>query len=409
MKSEKFEKIYKIVMLIIITVAITFFVTTIGIYNYIKSGKNPSYLTTVLGEEEASTEYIASVLQNFRDLIDKEYVGEINEQDLLDGAIKGYISGLNDPYSEYYTKEEMSSVMEETEGEFIGIGVYITTDIEENKVVVVSAMKDYPADKAGIKAGDYIVKVDGVEYTGEQIDELTNSLKGEENTTSKIEILRDGETQEIEVKREKVKVSHIDAEMLDSEIGYIDILSFDGDTATEFETKYNELVNQGMKKLIIDVRNNGGGVVEEALNIADLMVDKDKILLITKNKNEEEEIRKAQKDKIINIPVVILANEYSASASEILVAALKEQAGIKVIGKTTYGKGVIQTLHMLADGSGVKLTTEEYYTPNRNKINKIGITPDIEVSLDEKYKGVTNIPIEDDLQLQMAIEEIKKE
>ena len=138
-------------------------------------------------------------------------------------------------------------------------------------------------------------------------------------------------------------------------------------------------------------------------------MDKDKILLITKNKNEEEEIRKAQKDKIINIPVVILANEYSASASEILVAALKEQAGIKVIGKTTYGKGVIQTLHMLADGSGVKLTTEEYYTPNRNKINKIGITPDIEVSLDEKYKGVTNIPIEDDLQLQMAIEEIKKE
>ena len=257
MKSEKFEKIYKIVMLIIITVAITFFVTTIGIYNYIKSGKNPSYLTTVLGEEEASTEYIASVLQNFRDLIDKEYVGEINEQDLLDGAIKGYISGLNDPYSEYYTKEEMSSVMEETEGEFIGIGVYITTDIEENKVVVVSTMKDYPADKAGIKAGDYIVKVDGVEYTGEQIDELTNSLKGEENTTSKIEILRDGETQEIEVKREKVKVLILNTKNILLKI--VDV-SYGGTNSAIIEPKdiLAEPIKMGAPKIIL-VHNHPSG------------------------------------------------------------------------------------------------------------------------------------------------------
>ena len=212
---------------------------------------------------------------------------------------------------------------------------------------------------------------------------------------------------EFNITRENIKISHVNSDVLENNIGYIKISSFEGGCASEFKTAYEELANKNISSIIIDLRYNGGGIVNEALQIADLMVPKNEILLITKDKNEEEEITKAKKDVSINVPIVVLVNEYSASASEILAGILKEDINAKLIGVKTYGKGVIQTVYPLSDGSGLKITTNEYYTPKRNKINKIGIEPTIEIELPEEWQNMANVPNEEDTQLKKAIEELK--
>ena len=226
-------------------------------------------------------------------------------------------------------------------------------------------------------------------------------------TNVKITILRNNEEMEFNITRENIKISHISSDILDDNIGYIKISSFEGGCANEFQTAYEELASKNISSLIIDLRYNGGGIVNEALQIADLMIPKNEILLITKDKNEEEEITKAKKDVSVNVPIVVLVNEYSASASEILAGILKEDIQARLIGVKTYGKGVIQTVYPLSDGSGLKITTNEYYTPKYNKINKIGIEPTIEIKLPEEWQNMANVPAEQDTQLKKAIEESK--
>ncbi|CDA16757.1 carboxyl-terminal protease [Clostridium sp. CAG:571] len=232
-------------------------------------------------------------------------------------------------------------------------------------------------------------------------------MKGVAGTTVKITVLRDSKEIEFNITRENIKISHVSSNVLDNNIGYIKISSFEGGCANEFLEKYREIEKQNIKSLIIDLRFNGGGIVDEALNIAEFMVPKGKTLLITKDKKENEDVTVAKEDAIINMPIVVLVNEYSASASEILAGILKEDVDAKLIGNTTYGKGVIQTVYTLSDGSGLKITTNEYYTPNHNKINKIGIEPTIKVELPDELKQVTNLSLEEDKQMQRAIEELK--
>ena len=261
-------------------------------------------------------------------------------------------------------------------------------------------MKSSPAEEAGIQIGDVIEKIDGVAYTGKQLDEATKVLKAEEGTTATLTIRRDNEEKELTVVRRKITVQHVASEMLENNIAYIQIDSFDANVASNFEEQITSLMNNGATGIIIDLRNNGGGIVDEATGIADLFLDKGETILITKSKKENnEEETKSERDPIVNdISVVILVNEATASASEILAGALKDNYGATIIGKQTYGKGVIQTLYTLTDGSGIKITTEEYYTPNHNQINEVGITPDIEVDITEN----------EDTQLQRAIEELTK-
>ena len=334
-------------------------------------------------------------------------MGEINDEELIDGAIKGYVSALGDPYTVYYTKKEMAEIMQETNGNYVGIGIYMTLNKEMNAIEVIKPMENSPAEKAGILQGDIITKVDGEAYTGDKMDEASNKIKGEAGTKVKIEILRDEETKEFEITREKILISHITTKVLENNIGYIAISDFDGGCANEFETKYKKLKEQGITKLIIDIRNNGGGIVDEAIDILDLIIDKESTLLITTNKNGEEEITKAKKEPIINMPIVVLTNGYSASASEILAGALKDNEKATLVGTTTYGKGVIQELHQLTDGSGLKITTNEYFTPNHNKINKVGIEPNVTIELSDEAKTTLNLKEEDDNQLQKAIEILK--
>lgn len=398
MKSEKTNKIYKIVMLVILTAIITFILTSVLMYN-------------VIGKQNVkninSTSSIERTFENFRKFIKNKYIGTIDENKMLESAIKGYVEGIGDEYSEYITAEEMKEYMEETNGKYVGIGIYIANNTETNQIVVLMPMKDSPAEEAGIKAGDIITKIDGVEYKGEDLTKASNALKQEEGTKAKVEILRDKETIELEVERRTIKINHIESEIISNNIGYMQISTFDDGCYEEFEQKLQELKSKNIKSLIIDLRNNGGGIVEEAINIADLFVEKDKTLLITTEKDNQEEITKAKKDKTIDVPVVILVNKNTASASEILAAGIKENCNkVTIVGKTTYGKGVIQTIFTLTDGSGLKLTTNEYFTPNHNKINKVGIKPDIEVEFPEG-ESIYTIEQGKDTQLQKAIEILK--
>lgn len=403
MEKRNSQQVYKTIMLIIITVLITALVTTIVIYNFvIKSGK-----IAIKSEDNSSLSGLEATLASFRSVLEEKYMGEIDDEALIEGAIKGYVSALGDPYTTYYTKEEMDELMEETTGNYVGIGIYMTLDIDNNAIYVVKPMEDSPAEEAGIQAGDLITKVDGKEYSGEELDQASNAIKGEEGTTVKLEILRDGETQELEVERRKIVVSHIVEKKFDN-VGYLLIEDFDGGCAKEFEEKYKELESQGIDRLIIDLRNNGGGVVDEAVSIADMLLDKDDTILITKDKKGNEEITKSEHNPTITMPVVVLTNGYSASASEILVGALQDNERATIVGTKTYGKGVIQEVDRLNDGSGLKITIEEYYTPNKNEINKVGIEPDEEIDLSNEVKEQGTYTDDEDNQLQKAIEIIKE-
>lgn len=401
MDSDKRQKIYKIIMLVVIVATITFISTTLLMSQYV--GGNVRYIT--LSSNDGG---ISSTIASFRKIIDQKFLGEIDEEKVMQETIRGYIKGLNDPYTEYMTKDEMEEFTADVMGNFTGIGIYLTNDIQKNAVVVISPIKDTPAHKAGILPGDIITKVDGVSYTGEQLTEASNKIKGEIGTKVTLEIIRDNKTLTFEITRENIKVNHVEGEVLENNIGYIVFNSFDDGCSDEFKEKLEELKNKNITSLIIDIRNNGGGLVDEALEIADYIIEKDKTLLITVDKNNNEEITKAEKNPIIDLPIVLLINENSASASEILAGALKDNKKATIVGEKSYGKGVIQELLTLTDGSGLKITTNEYFTPNRNKINEVGINPDVEVSLSEELKQQLVIEQKDDTQLQKAIEIIKQ-
>ena len=281
-------------------------------------------------------------------------------------------------------------------------------DTETNRIMVLSPIKGGPAEKAGLQPGDYIISVDGVEYSGEQMTEASNNIKGEEGTTVKIEILRGNETLNFELTRENIKVNPVEGEVLEDDIGYITFSSFDEGTADEFKSKFEELQGQGITSLIIDLRNNGGGIVDEALNIANYILDKDSVILYEVNKSNEEEVEKTTDDPIINMPIVVLTNGNTASSSEILAGALKDHGKATIVGTKTYGKGVIQQIITLSDGSGLKITSEKYLTPNRTEINKVGIEPDEEVELPDSVTNVLNVERSEDTQLQKAIEVLNR-
>ncbi len=403
MEEKKRFKIYKVVMLVILVAFITFLLTTIGMYQYFtKSGSGQKIIST-------SSEYqdIASELSKYKRLIDKYFLGDVDEEKLKEGAIKGYIEGLDDQYTEYISKDDMKDYLEDATGNFVGIGIYMTKDTDANKIMVLSPIKGSPAEKAGILPGDYIVAVDDVTYTADDMSVAANKIKGEVGSSVKIEILRNSETKTFEITRENIKVNPVEGKVLENNIGYIEFSSFDDGTADDFKAKYEELEKQGIKSLVIDLRNNGGGIVSEALQIADYILEKDDVILYEVDKNNKEEIKKSENNPIINMPIVLLTNGNTASSSEILAGALKDHGKAKIVGTKTYGKGVIQQLLTLPDGSGLKITSEEYLTPNKTKINKIGIEPDEKVELPDTVKNVLTIEQKDDTQLQKAIEILK--
>lgn len=402
--KQKRQNIYRVIMLIVLTAVITFMVTTIAMYSKFQNSGSLSSN----GSSSSSENTLVKTLQSFKAMINKLYIGDVDEDAMIEGALKGYVEGLGDPYTEYYTKEEMADLREELNSEYVGIGVYIGNNAVDNTIVIAGTIKSSPAEEAGLKAGDVVEKIDDVSYTGKQLSEATKVLKAEEGTTVKLTILRDEKEIEINITRRKITVEHVSSKMMDNNVAYIKIDSFDNNVAGSFKSQLTDLMKGNVNGIIIDLRSNGGGIVTEATDIADLFLEKDETILITKSKKDnEEKITKSKQEPIVkNTPVVILVNEATASASEILAGALKDKYNATIVGKTTYGKGVIQSLYNLKDGSGLKITTDEYFTPNHNKIQKTGITPDVEVDLTKDADG--NYETGDkDAQLLKAIEVIK--
>lgn len=400
MNSEKAQKVYRIVMLIIITALVSSLITAIVVTEKLTSSS--SIESIVKGD---GTTGLETRLAYIRTLLEESYMGELDDEQMIETAVKGYVAGVGDEYTVYYTKEEMDAQYDEAMGNYVGIGIYMVVNYEKGTIEVVEPMENSPALEAGMQEGDMIISVNGKELTADNVRELSNEIKGEEGTTVKLGIKRGEETFEVDVERKRIEVSHIDAKMLENDIAYIQVLDFDGGTAKEFKENYENLKNDGATSLIIDIRGNGGGVVDEAIDMLEMICDKNSTLLIETDKNGNEEIIKSNENPTIDMPIVVLVNENSASASEIFAGALKDNGKATIIGTKTFGKGVIQTLLRLSDGSGLKMTTEEYCTPNRNKINKIGIEPNITVELPEDIEEVTE---ENDTQLQRAIEELTK-
>ena len=400
MEKEKKIKVYKILMLVVLSVFITFMITSISLYTYFT--KNPISISA-----KSNNKDISNKLDKYRELIDKYYLGEVDESKLEEGAIKGYIEGLDDPYTEYISKEDMESYLDDTMGNFVGIGIYMIKNTKYDKIQVLSTIKGSPAEEAGIQSGDLIISVDGIEYKADDMTAVSNKIKGEEGTKVTVELLRGSENVKYELTRSKVKVNQVEGKVISDDIGYIKFTSFDETTAEDFKKQYQELAKKNIKSLIIDLRNNGGGIVDKALEIADYIADKDSVLLYEVDKNNKETVRKAKTDPIINMPIIILTNENTASASEILAGALKDLGKAKTVGTTTYGKGVIQQILKLNDGSGLKITIEEYQTPNKNKINKVGIEPDEKVELPDSVESIFTIKESEDTQLQKAIDMLK--
>lgn len=400
MEKEKKIKVYKILMLVVLSVFITFMITSISLYTYFT--KNPISISA-----KSNNKDISNKLDKYREIIDKYYLGEVDESKLEEGAIKGYIEGLDDPYTEYISKEDMDTYLDDTMGNFVGIGIYMIKNTKYDKIQVLSTIKGSPAEKAGIQAGDLIISVDGIEYKADDMTAVSNKIKGEEGTKVTVELLRGSENVKYELTRSKVKVNQVEGKVISDDIGYIKFTSFDETTAEDFKKQYQELAKKNIKSLIIDLRNNGGGIVDQALEIADYIADKDSVLLYEVDKNNKETVRKAKTDPIINMPIIILTNENTASASEILAGALKDLGKAKTVGTTTYGKGVIQQILKLNDGSGLKITIEEYQTPNKNKINKVGIEPDEKVELPDSVESILSIKESEDTQLQKAIDMLK--
>lgn len=403
--ETKFEKVVKeIVKYVVIIIIILALAEILATLKY-KNLKGKIEVESLKGSSKEETiKNISSNMKSLRSVIDKMYIGDIDENKLREEALKGYIKGIGDKYTEYFTKEEWGKLNEVVSGEFYGIGVYLELSKDEKNIVITSVMKDSPAEKAGLKSGDILAKVNEKDIDSEDFENVTKYIKGEKGTKVKVTVYREKEKIEKEIERQEIKVNSTKHKMLENNIGYIHISTFTEHTDKDFEASYKELENQGMKKLIIDVRFNTGGELEATKKVLEQLLKKDSQIIITRDKEGKEEVIKTKKGTNKNIEIVVLGNNYSASASEILISALVDNKVAKFVGEKTYGKGVIQTIVPLSDGGALKVTTEEYLRQNKEKINKVGITPEFEVKLDLKGMEKENSDDKKDNQLQKAID-----
>lgn len=410
--EDRKNRIYRTIMAVVLTAFVTFMITSFGMYSYLneRQGGFSTGNNSIIEELTASKDQsIEKYLNKIRSTLNKYYLwkNDINEEDLKNSAIQGYVAGLGDEYTEYIPANKMKDYTENIMGSFVGVGIYMVADEKSDRVLVYYPIPDSPAEKAGIKPGDLIISVDGTEYTAKDFENISSFIKGKEGTKVNLVIEREGERISFDLVREKITTNPITTKLLDNNIGYVKVPSFDEDTSNGFKEKVKELENQGAKKLIIDLRNNGGGIVDEAVNIADFLLEKEKIIISTVDNKDKKTVTYSKNDPTITIPVVVLVNENSASASEILACSLQDNERAKLVGTKTYGKGIIQTLLSLADGSGLKITTEQYYTPKEISIHKKGIEPNEEVKLPDSVKNIYAVEENEDTQLQKAIEILK--
>lgn len=388
MKKNKFLKVAAVAILILATAVVTRVYTVKSIL-----GTNENFGKVVLLEKYLKENYL--------------YNKDIKEENLEAGILKGLVAGLGDPYSQYLTKDEMKKLSEQTTGKFQGVGVIISP-AEDGSVTVVSPIKGSPADRAGVESGDKILKINGKDFSAEKIDQASKEMRGQAGTSVKILLLKKKnlKTEEVEIKREEIKIDSVLKNKI-GDYGYIGITMFDEETGKDFKKVLQELTDEGVKGIVLDMRGNPGGVVDAAYEIGDEILPKTSFVTLKNNKGEVIEEYKTD-GKYNDIKMVVLVNEGSASASEILAGAISDLDRAKIVGKKTYGKGVVQNVIALPEGDGLKLTTSEYFTPSGDSINKLGVEPDVEVDLTENIKGIGIDYQETDTQLQKALEILKE-
>lgn len=331
------------------------------------------------------------------------YTDEMSEEILNEAAIKGYVEGLGDPYSVYYDAEETKSLMESTSGEFGGIGVGLTQNIDTMIISFTNVYEDSPGERAGFKEGDILYKVNGEEVTGQDLDQVVSKIRGEKGTEVEITVLRGEQMEEYigTAIRDMIEVTTVSSELLEDSIGYIAVSGFEKVTYHQFEAAIEELKTQGMSGLIVDLRNNPGGNLSTVCEMTDLILPKG-IIVYTEDKNGKKQMEMSDEEHQLDLPLVVLVNGNSASASEIFAGAVQDYGAGKIVGTTTYGKGIVQQIYSLSDGTALKITTSEYFTPNGRNIHGKGIVPDVVV----EYEYDEANP-EADNQLQAAIDILK--
>lgn len=343
-------------------------------------------------------------LKNIKKLVEMYYLDEYEEEDLETGILEGYVQGLEDPYSIYYDEEQTKALMESVQGEYSGIGAVMSQDLQTGVITLTRVYKDSPAMKAGLKDGDILYKVEDMEVTGKDLSEIVSHIKGEKGTEVKLTVYREGQEDEIVVTaiRDEIEIETVTYKMLDDNMGYISISEFEDKTVGQYRTAVEELNAQGMEGLIVDLRNNPGGSLSAVCDISDYMLPKG-LIVYTEDKSGEKQEYKSTGEESFDKPLAVIVNKNSASASEIFSGAVQDHGIGTIVGTQTYGKGVVQSIFDLRDGTSLKLTVSEYFTPNGRTIQDKGVTPDVEV----EYEYDETNP-EKDNQLDKAIEVIKE-
>ncbi|ASW44259.1 S41 family peptidase [Clostridium isatidis] len=368
-----------IIVIFLISNIFLFYLGNILAMNGVTIGKVSEDVASDLSDIKDVQKY--ELLFQVRNALLAKYDGEIDDEKLLEAAIKGMTDSLNDPYTVFMNAEEYKQFIEQSEGEFVGIGAHL--GIKEDKVTVIAPIEGSPAEAAGLQSGDVIIEVDGKELVNPTLDNTVAMIRGEQGTNVTLKVQRnETEILDIVIKRDVIKVEAVRGEIVEDNIGYIQITSFDEDVADEFKNKILELKDKGMKGIILDLRGNPGGFLNEAVEVASQFIEKGKIITYTIDKYDNKVESKSVGGDAIGMPLVVLIDGGSASASEVVTGALRDYGVATTVGEKSFGKGIVQQLIEFEGGTvGLKVTTSKYYSPKGENIHKIGITPDIEVSI----------------------------
>lgn len=368
--------------------------------------------TVTISKEEYDSLRRYEKLEVLLELVEMYYYKEedVDEEAMLENAAVGLMAGIGDIYTQYYTPEKMSELVEETEGEYAGIGCQLLADPTDALITVTRVFKGSPAEKAGMRSGDKIVYVDDVYYTAYEMNEAVDVMRGEPGGTVKVTVMRGLDTVDFEIVREVVNINYVEYDILDGNIGYVMVYDFLGNAYEVFAEAIAAFEDAQVSGMIIDLRDNGGGLVNVCVDMADLILSEGVVVSMRDKYDVVEEYK--IDDQYFDVPMVVLVNSYSASASEILAGAIRDRGAGKLVGTKTFGKGIVQSELVFQDGSGVHITTAYYFTPNGECIHEIGFEPDVQVELDEEavtMYGLNNLPHDEDAQLQKALEVLKKE
>ncbi len=351
---------------------------------------------------------VVEKLSMLEQCINNYYLDEVDQDKMRDGIYKGYISGLDDKYAEYYTEESYKQLMEEDSGEYQGIGVTVTKDPSTGYTLIEGVFKNTPAAEAGLEPGDYIVSVNDRDTKDMELTDVVMEIKRKDKETADLKIFREGQELEFTVKKSKIEIDTVSYEMKDGKIGYIEVTQFIENTADKFKEAVDDLTSQGMTGLVLDLRDNGGGLVDVCVDMCSEFVPKGDLVVYIQDKNGGRTDYNSNSDDNVEVPVLILVNENTASASEIMTGCLRDYGKAQIVGTKTFGKGIVQNIFPFTDGTAVKFTVAKYYLPKGDCIHELGIEPDVTLEMTDEEKKAALDSEKDDKQLQKALEMLKK-